>query len=216
MLGERTSELVSFEMQKLLAAAVLFSPYVPMLFMGEEWGETNPFQYFVSHTDPELIALVRKGRQQEFASMHTGGEAPDPQSEHTFLNSKLNWERMKLPSHLIMLHYYKQLIRLRKTHLALRMCDRKAAAAHLFQEQQSLVLERGFSGSSELVVCFLNFSAQQQTLSFPQGMVINELLIDSTAIEFQKENILHSPARFHQHTITIHPESFIAYSATYV
>ncbi len=64
MLGERTSTLVSFEMQKLMAAAVFVSPYIPMLFMGEEYAEPNPFLYFVSHTDKELAEAVSKGRKQ--------------------------------------------------------------------------------------------------------------------------------------------------------
>ena len=91
MLGERSSQLVSFEMQKLLAGAVFISPYLPMLFMGEEWGETHPFLYFVSHTDPDLAEAVRKGRKAEFAAFHTQGEAPDPMAEETFQNSKLQW-----------------------------------------------------------------------------------------------------------------------------
>ncbi|HEV7379210.1 MAG TPA: malto-oligosyltrehalose trehalohydrolase, partial [Dyadobacter sp.] len=66
MLGERTSELVSFEMQKLLAGAVFVSPYLPMLFMGEEYAETNRFQYFISHTDAQLVQAVREGRKKEF------------------------------------------------------------------------------------------------------------------------------------------------------
>ena len=67
MFGERTSQLVSFDMQKLLAAAVMASPFLPMLFMGEEWSEPNPFLYFVSHTDPELAEQSER-RKAEFAS----------------------------------------------------------------------------------------------------------------------------------------------------
>ncbi len=113
MLGERTASLVSFEMQKLLAASVIFSPYIPMLFMGEEWGEKNPFLYFVSHTDEALAEAVRKGRREEFSSFFSGeGEAPDPMSEETFLRSRLSWgERNNL-----LLDYYKHIIQLRKLH----------------------------------------------------------------------------------------------------
>src|SRR5919107_136884 len=81
MLGERTSTLLSFEKQKLLAASVILSPYLPMLFMGEEWSEPNPFLYFVSHTDPELAEAVRKGRREEFKAFHEDSdenEVPDP------------------------------------------------------------------------------------------------------------------------------------------
>jgi maltooligosyltrehalose trehalohydrolase len=99
MLGERSGALFSFEMQKLMAAAVLVSPFLPMLFMGEEYGETNPFLYFVSHTDPNLIEAVRKGRSEEFAAFHANGEAPDPQAETTFENSKLQWHLVRHSPH---------------------------------------------------------------------------------------------------------------------
>jgi maltooligosyltrehalose trehalohydrolase len=78
MLGERLSHLVSFEAQKLAAGALLLSPYIPLLFMGEEYGEDAPFIYFVSHSDPDLIRAVRQGRKQEFAAFHAQGEPPIP------------------------------------------------------------------------------------------------------------------------------------------
>src|SRR5579862_790268 len=89
-LGERLSRLVSFEGQKLAAGVTLLSPFVPLLFMGEEYGETSPFQYFVSHGDKDLIEAVRRGRQEEFASFGWKTEVPDPQAESTFVNSKLH------------------------------------------------------------------------------------------------------------------------------
>src|SRR3954452_14052560 len=94
-LGERTSTLVSFEMQKLMAAVVMVSPSLPMLFMGEEYSEPHPFLYFVCHTDPELAEAVRKGRKAEFAAFHAQGEAPDPVSKKTFEESKLQWDLLK-------------------------------------------------------------------------------------------------------------------------
>ncbi len=78
MLGERLFQLISFESLKLAAGAVLLSPYIPLLFMGEEYGEEAPFTYFVSHSDPELIQAVRKGRKQEFEAFHYDGEPPIP------------------------------------------------------------------------------------------------------------------------------------------
>ena len=78
MLGERNSQLFGFEMQKLMAAAVITAPYLPMLFMGEEYAETNPFLYFVNHTDAALADEVKSGRKAEFAAFHMDGEAPDP------------------------------------------------------------------------------------------------------------------------------------------
>lgn len=115
LLGERLAELVSFENQKLAAGILLTSPYVPLLFMGEEFGETNRFQYFVSHGDPELVKAVQEGRKREFEYFfHTKGEFPDPQSQDTFEDSKLNWGFRTEPQKNTLFEFYKELLRLRK------------------------------------------------------------------------------------------------------
>ncbi|MGC8639634.1 MAG: malto-oligosyltrehalose trehalohydrolase [Isosphaeraceae bacterium] len=88
--GERLSTLCDWESLKLVAGLVLLSPFIPLLFMGEEYGETSPFLYFVNHGDPDLVAAVRKGRLQEFARFAWKGEVPDPQAAETFQRSKLN------------------------------------------------------------------------------------------------------------------------------
>jgi maltooligosyltrehalose trehalohydrolase len=88
-LGERLSQLVSFEAQKLAAGLVLLSPFVPLLFMGEEYAETSPFLYFIDHGDPDLVEAVRKGRRAEFAEFGWGQAVPDPQDPSTFEASKL-------------------------------------------------------------------------------------------------------------------------------
>src|SRR5207302_1718063 len=77
----------------LAAAAIILSPFIPMLFMGEEYGETAPFQYFTSHGDPQLIEAVRRGRREEFEEFEWEGEPPDPHDEATFFRSKLQWDR---------------------------------------------------------------------------------------------------------------------------
>jgi maltooligosyltrehalose trehalohydrolase len=114
MLGERLAHSVDFEAAKLAAAAVLLSPYIPMLFMGEEYVEPAPFQYFISHTDPDLVEAVRKGRREEFDSFRWEGEAPDPQDEATFNACKLDWQLRHLGRHGEMLEFYRTLIRLRR------------------------------------------------------------------------------------------------------
>ena len=114
MLGERLSQLVSFEALKLAAAVVLLAPYTPMLFMGEEYGENAPFLYFVSHGDPGLVEAVRKGRKLEFEAFHAQGTPPDPQAMDTFLRSKLSWEKRDQESHKTLLAFYQHLLNLRK------------------------------------------------------------------------------------------------------
>src|SRR3984957_7213085 len=90
--GERLSSLVNFEAQKLAAGLTLLSPFVPLLFMGEEYGETSHFLYFTSHSDRDLIEAVRRGRHEEFAAFGWHADVPDPQEETTFANSKLHRE----------------------------------------------------------------------------------------------------------------------------
>jgi maltooligosyltrehalose trehalohydrolase len=114
MLGDRLTALAPFEGLKLAAAAVVLSPFVPMLFMVEEYGETAPFQYFVSHSDPDLVEAVRKGRAEEFAAFKWQGEVPDPQAEETFLRCRLNRELLRQPRHRKLRDFYTELFRIRR------------------------------------------------------------------------------------------------------
>lgn len=115
VLGERIASLVSFEKLKLAAGVYLTSPFVPMLFMGEEFGETRPFQYFISHTDEELVKAVQEGRKKEFEYfLHEAGEFPDPQSEDTFERSKLDWTFKEDGQKRAIFEFYKELLRLKK------------------------------------------------------------------------------------------------------
>jgi maltooligosyltrehalose trehalohydrolase len=120
-LGERLAALVPPPAQRLAAALLLLSPYVPLLFMGEEYGETNPFLYFVSHGDAELVEAVRRGRREEFASFAWSGEVPDPQDEETFRRSRLDRAKLAQPAHAARLRLYRELLALRRTLPALRI-----------------------------------------------------------------------------------------------
>ncbi len=114
--GERLSSLVNFEALKLAAGITLLSPFVPLLFMGEEYGETAPFQYFTSHGDPELVEAVRRGRREEFAAFGWEEEkaVPDPQDESTFRRSKPDHSRKSEEPHRTLLRLYQNLIRTRR------------------------------------------------------------------------------------------------------
>ncbi len=114
MLGERLAYLVTMEEQKLAAGAVLLSPFLPLLFMGEEYGETAPFLYFIEHSDPALIDAVRRGRKEEFESFAWQGEPPDPQDLETYEMSKLRWPLLDQEPHRTMFQYYRALMKLRK------------------------------------------------------------------------------------------------------
>jgi maltooligosyltrehalose trehalohydrolase len=158
MLGERTGTLLSFEMQKLLAGAVMVSPFIPMLFMGEEWSEQNPFLYFVSHTDPELAEAVRTGRREEFAAFHGQDEAPDPMAQSSFEKSKLQWRLLGEDQHHTMFRYYQRLIGLRKTHPVLSRLDRNSLNVSFDEQKNVLTLHRWHQ--QKQLRCFLNFSEE--------------------------------------------------------
>jgi maltooligosyltrehalose trehalohydrolase len=203
MLGERSSTLFSFEMQKLLAGAVMVSPYLPMLFMGEEYGEHNPFMYFVSHTDEELIEAVRKGRKAEFASFHTEGEAPDPQSKNTFERSKLNWSNLDDPQHKVMLDYYKTLIEVRKQLPALHKLNRNQLSVECNEEQQTLQLHR-WEGTQH-IYCFMNFSDKQRSITLPSEPGKLKLVLNSADARWNGPEHDLSPS-------VIQPQSIIIYT----
>lgn len=111
--GERLSSLVNFEALKLAAGINLLSPFVPMLFMGEEYGENAPFQYFTSHGDPDLVEAVRRGRREEFAAFGWEGIVPDPQDEQTFARSSLNHSLKQEEPHQTLWRFYQRLIQIR-------------------------------------------------------------------------------------------------------
>jgi maltooligosyltrehalose trehalohydrolase len=114
-LGERLASLVPADRQRLAAALVLLSPYIPLLFMGEEYGETAPFLYFIEHGDPDLVEAVRAGRRREFEALGLPAAAQnDPQSEETFARVKLHWDRRESASGALLLALYMDLLALRR------------------------------------------------------------------------------------------------------
>jgi maltooligosyltrehalose trehalohydrolase len=140
-----------------------------MLFMGEEWGEKNPFYYFVSHTDPNLVEAVRKGRKKEFAAFHGDEEPPDPQSEETFNSAKLNWNFHEQVEHEAIWQFYKALIGIRKNSKAYKATERNTFRLLKWEAQSCLGLLK--TGASSLLT-FLNFSKEQVKLpitELPEG-----------------------------------------------
>ena len=155
MLGERLTQLTDFDGLKLAAALMLCSPYVPMLFMGEEYGETAPFLYFVSHGDLELVEAVRKGRAAEFAAFNWVEEPPDPQAEETFMRSKLDHTLRESGQNAILLAIYRDLLALRREHSALTNSVRTATRVFSDPEKRILYLER--SDGEQALRIFMNF-----------------------------------------------------------
>ena len=163
--GERLSEQLSTEQLKLAAATTLLSPYLPLLFMGEEYGEVAPFPYFVSHGDAELVAGVRQGRLEEFAAFGDQGTPPDPQAEETFLSAKLNPEQRHRGDHSNLFNFYRELIRLRKECQPLNSLSREGMEIIADEDAQLLTIIRNRNG--EEVICLFNYSGQSREVHLP-------------------------------------------------
>ncbi len=196
MMGERLGDLVSFDQARLAAAAIILSPFVPMLFMGEEYGETAPFQYFTSHSDEYLIDAVRKGRREEFDDFIWEGEPPDPHAEETFRRSKLNWALLDRPEHASMWRWYQQLLALRRDTPALRTLD-LASLETRADDDKLVLLVRRWSGSDHALVAF-NFSGQARSVDAPPG---------------NWQALIETGAKIEGSRLTLPPHGFAAWSA---
>lgn len=176
--GERLSMLVDFEKQKLAAAAMLLAPYVPMLFMGEEYSDPTPFYYFVSHSDPELIKAVQKGRKEEFANFKWDVEPPDPQDVKTFEDSILQWNKRNQGEHQIMLSWFRELIQFRSVNSVFHNYNKDDCKATTF-DNCGLALERHSIGKKESVLCLFNFSEKCINYQLPPNSSLGKKLLDS-------------------------------------
>jgi maltooligosyltrehalose trehalohydrolase len=208
--GQRWAGVMNFERLKLGAAVMLLSPYVPMLFMGEEYGEDNPFYYFVSHSDPGLVEAVRKGRKEEFANFNSDFETPDPQSEETFNGSKLDWEKRKQGKHAVLLKWYQTLIRLRREEKALQHFDKNTVDARI--EAEKVLIMRRRNGQQTLL-CFFNFADEAITVFLPGGAKQMEKVVDSGESQWrepgQQKAASHSGMMAGQ--LTLAPTSVVVY-----
>ena len=141
--GDRLSSIVTIGRAKIAAALVLTAPFVPMLFQGEEWAASTPFQFFTNH-NPELGRLVSAGRRKEFAAFGWNpADIPDPQSPATFQRSKLNWDERRQPPHAEMLDWYRRLIAFRLSTPDLTDPDLAHVRVRCSEDEQWLVMERG-------------------------------------------------------------------------
>jgi maltooligosyltrehalose trehalohydrolase len=155
-LGDRISNLVDFETLKLAAAAMIFSPFIPMVFMGEEYAEDHPFLYFISHSDPQLAERVRKGRKREYGDFMKNATPPDPFAEETFQKSKLKWDFNENRHKSQMLAFYKKCIELRKRYHLLKPGNRENALAREIIKDKLLLFSN--HNSEMKITAIFNFS----------------------------------------------------------
>jgi maltooligosyltrehalose trehalohydrolase len=162
-IGDRLSATLSPGLLKIGATLLLTSPFTPMLFMGEEWATSNPWQFFTSHPEPELAAAVRSGRRREFAS-HGWAETdvPDPQDPATFAQSKLDWAEPAKPGHAEILDLYKRLIALRRSRPELS--DPRLDEVEVWHGDQYVVMRRGAGATGRCAVA-ANLAPVPQTVS---------------------------------------------------
>ncbi len=176
--GERLTQLIDFESLKLSAGALLLAPYVPMLFMGQEYAEDAPFQYFVSHSDEQLVEAVRRGRSKEFASFQWTQECPDPQSVETFMNSKIRWHTRTEGRHRLLYTFYKHLIDLRRS--IPQMVSKKNLLVRAIPGKNVLVWQRR-QGQTH---CLMNFSDQPERFALRTSEANWLKVLDSADVQW--------------------------------
>ncbi|WP_445153722.1 malto-oligosyltrehalose trehalohydrolase [Arthrobacter sp. Hor0625] len=157
--GDRLSQTLGYGQLALAAVATLTSPFTPMLFMGEEYGATTPWQFFTSHPEPELGKATAEGRIKEFERMGWDpAVVPDPQDPETFTRSKLDWSETAEGDHARLLELYRNLIALRRTTPELTDGGFADTAVEFDEAERWLLLRRGG------VEVAMNFSAEPRQL----------------------------------------------------
>jgi len=166
--GRRLSTLVSPPPQKLAAVFTLCSPLLPLLFMGEEYGETAPFLFFTGFEDPGLVAAVREGRKRELGAHYSESDFADPQAPRTFERCKLDWSKPGSSPHAEILRLHRDLISLRKQHPSLGNCRKDLTEIQFDEQSKLLVMKRTDpSGGATVLVC--NFSEIPRSIPVPAG-----------------------------------------------
>lgn len=211
MKGERLCSLLSFEETKLAAGILLLAPFIPLLFMGEEYGERAPFPYFVSHHDPDLVEAVREGRRKEFASFRWEGEPPDPQDEKTFRSAKLNRELSRTGEHGALLALHRRLIRLRKTLPPLKRLSKEGTEVLCLDRSQVLSVRR-WDGKDQVASIF-HFGKEESTLSLPLPEGEWTKILDSAGSEWAGPGST-VPENVHSRgdtTLSLPPRAFVLF-----
>jgi maltooligosyltrehalose trehalohydrolase len=179
--GARLTALATFEAAKLAAGLLFAAPALPLLFMGEEYGETAPFQFFTSFLDRELAQAVRRGRAAEFSRFGWQGQVPDPEDPATFVRSRLNHPLASAPRHRELRDYYRRWLALRRQHPALGSGNKDRVTAELDSAGRVLTLRRSAPGGEQvLLVANLTNERQPQPPTPPEWY----LMLDSAEARF--------------------------------
>ncbi len=185
--GERLSTLLEPAQQRLAAGLLLLAPQIPLIFMGEEYGETHPFPFFCSFLDAEIARNVRRGRASELASAGIEGAFPDPQAEETFLSAKLAWSWPASSRHAGLRRLYYNLLTIRRFWLPVR--DSREHESYLMESWHDIssVLRMARTivaeGEKLELIAYFNLSNERQPLVDP-GRGTHTLLICSEDVQF--------------------------------
>jgi len=180
-IGDRLAEIVGLDRAKIASALVLLSPCVPMLFQGEEWASSSPFQYFADHEDTEMASQVSEGRRKEFAAFGWNPAAiPDPEDRRTFQRSKLNWNEVDMGEHATMLAWYQALIHLRRSTPDLNNGEPGNTRVLCSEEQSWLQMQRGS------ITVATNLAHTECSLPVPAGSSVLLASKPTTRVENQE------------------------------
>ncbi len=160
---------------------MLLSPFVPLLFMGEEYGETAPFLYFTDHGDEQLNVAVREGRAREFAAFARTGELLDPHDPEAFARSQLDWTLREHGHHRQLLDLYRELLALRRDLAPLARLSLADASVTELDDAATLLLRRS-AGAEEILVAFHLGEDESPPIALPDGTW--EPLLDSASARF--------------------------------
>jgi maltooligosyltrehalose trehalohydrolase len=210
--GNRLTSMLDFESLKLAAGLMLLSRFVPMLFMGEEYAETAPFQYFTSHNDSRLAEAVRRGRRKEFAAFAWQGEVPDPQDEATFQRSKLRLEAARSGRGQVMVEFYRELLRIRREHPASPPRCPDPPTVDIDEASGTLFAHYRCCHGAEMIVVFQT-ATQEVRRRWPIPVGQWSRLIDSSAERWQGPGST-TPERLESHgeaELHLPGRSFVAY-----
>jgi maltooligosyltrehalose trehalohydrolase len=181
--GDRATAVLSAGLAKIGAALLVCSPYTPMLFMGEEWGASTPWQFFSSFPDKQLAAAVREGRRAEFAEHGWSvDDVPDPQDPATFEQSRLDWAELDKEPHRELLDWHRQLIALRRSQPDLTDGRLDRVSCSFDEDARWVVLRRG----SLAVAC--NLADERQAVAL-DGMPTGVLLSSEPGFVFRAGEI---------------------------
>ena len=204
--GDRLSTQLPFEALKLAAGVTLLSPFTPLIFMGEEYGETAPFQYFTSHGDPALVEAVRRGRREEFAAFGWQEAVPDPQEEQTFFRSHLDHSLEQREPHKTLARFYQTLIRLR-AELGIT-----SASSHQAREIGDCQVLLTYKTSSRDLAIVMNFA------EFPVSLNVSELDGNWASLLYSAEGSWSglgddsAPMSLPQRELRLGPYSFVVFA----